>query len=102
MTSRLIISSPRFRRTWQIPYNRATLTVLVSALITAFLIVLAVRTTFPPPISDSEYARLEAENRALTIEYKNLTFKMKKLDADTSRMEEHSARILAQLEPDKQ
>ena len=102
MADRLIILSPRSRRTWQIPCHRSKLTVFMTALITAVLILIVVGRRLPNPISDSEYARLEAENRTLAVEYKNLGLKVRKMDVDVAKMEEHSGRILAQLEPEKQ
>jgi hypothetical protein len=96
----LIVVSHRAGQIWQIKFSRAAITILVSACVLSFVITVVAGFTFPPIVSDQQHAKLEAENRALRIETRNLTVKMSRLNGQIGRLEEQSTRIVNHLESD--
>ena len=75
--------------------------ILVLAFVLAFLTTVFLLLMFPNlHVKESDRLRLAAENQTLRIENKNLALKLHKLNAQMSRVEEHSERVVSLMQTD--
>ncbi len=97
----LIIMSPRSPSLDKIRISRKTGKVLLASLIMIFVAAAVLLVVFPHlRVNESDRVRLEAENQTLSIENKNLLFKIRRLDAQVTRVEKRSERVAALMQTD--
>ena len=97
----LIIMPPRSPNLEKIRISRKAGKLLLASLLVVFLATAVLLIILPHlRVSESDRVRLETENQTLNIENKNLAFKIRKLDAQVSRVEKGSERVVALMETD--
>src|SRR5688572_4052564 len=95
-----IIVSEHARHIWQIQFTPTRIKTVAVALFVTLCLVLFVRYSLPPMLSDADHVRIQEENLSLRVETRNLTFKMQKLSSEIARLEDMSGRIQHHIEAD--
>lgn len=94
----LIVLPPNSPRIEKIRLSCKAGMILLAAGVLAFLMTVFLLLMFPRlHVNESSRRQLEAENQALKIENANNAFKIRKLDADLTRMEEKSKLVEAMI-----
>ena len=92
----LVVISPRSPSLEKIRVSCQAGLILLAAFVLAFLTTVFLLLMFPQArVNESDHARLAAENQVLRTENKNIAIRINKLDAQVSRVEAHSERIVA-------
>ncbi|HEY2384300.1 MAG TPA: hypothetical protein VGK48_24255 [Terriglobia bacterium] len=87
----LIVLPPNSPRVGQLRFSCKAGVILLAAGILAFLMTVFLLLMYPRlNVNESSRSRLETENQTLRIENENATFKIRRLDADLTRMEAQS------------
>jgi hypothetical protein len=92
---------PRSPSLEKIRISRKAGKAMMASLALVCLVAAALLFIFPHlRVSESDRVRLQKENQTLSVENKNIAFKIRKLDAQVSRVEQRSERVAALIETD--
>ena len=97
----LVVISPNSPSLHKIRISGQALMILAGAFVLAFCTTVFLLLMFPRiEINDIDSTRLAAENQTLRIENKNIDIRIRKLDTQMSRVEEHSQWVAALMQAD--
>jgi hypothetical protein len=100
-TWNLIVMAPHSPRLEKIRVSVQAGLILVAAFVLAFLTTVFLLLMFPQArVNESDRARLAAENQAMQTENKNIAIRIGKLDAQVSKVEAHSQRVVSLAQTD--
>ena len=75
--------------------------ILLAAFVVAFLMTVLLLLMYPEiRVYEPDRVRLAAENQSLKTENKNIEVKLHKLDTQLSKVQEHSAHVVALMQTD--
>ncbi len=97
----LIVMAPHSPRLENFRVSVQAGLILLAAFVLAFLTTVFLLLMFPQArVNESDRVRLAAENQVLRTENKNISIRIGKLDAQVSRVEAHSQRVVALTQTD--
>src|SRR5436190_18785800 len=96
-----IVLAPHSPRLEKFTISCKAALVLIAAFVLAFLATVFLLLMFPTTrVNERDRVRLAAENQAMQVENKNIDLQIGKLNAQMSRVQEHSQRVVALMHMD--